>query len=157
MGALGVFGLTIAGRIWRRRTVQNRDVRGVGRIEPRLYRRRLARHPFGDRGRTHSQWRDEAQKEHWLPLIASGEILPTAVFTEPNTGSDLGGLRTRAVRDGDTYKVHGNKTWITHAARADMMTLLVRTDPNTKDYRGLSMFLAEKPRGTDKNRSLQTA
>ena len=89
------------------------------------------------------------QQDHWLPLIASGAKLPTAVFTEPNTGSDLGSLRARAVRDGDTYKVFGNKTWITHAARADMMTLLVRTNPDTKDYRGLSMFLAEKPRGTD--------
>ena len=89
-----------------------------------------------------------AQRDRWLPLIASGEKLPTAVFTEPNVGSDLGSLRTRAVRDGDVYKIHGNKTWITHAARADVMTLLVRTDPNTTDYRGLSMFLAEKPRGT---------
>ena len=89
------------------------------------------------------------QRDHWLPLFASGEKLPTAVFTEPNTGSDLGSLRTRAVRDGDVYKVYGNKTWITHAARADVMTLLARTDPDTKDYRGLSMFIAEKPRGTD--------
>jgi len=88
----------------------------------------------------------EEQKRQWLPKIASGEILPTAVFTEPNTGSDLGSLRTRAVRDGDVYRITGNKTWITHAARADVMTMLVRTDPNTKDYRGLSMFLAEKPR-----------
>ena len=91
----------------------------------------------------------EEQKQYWLPKLASGEILPTAVFTEPNTGSDLGALKTRAVRDGDVYKVTGNKTWITHAARADMMTLLVRTDPSLADYRGLSMFLAEKPRGTD--------
>jgi (2S)-methylsuccinyl-CoA dehydrogenase len=89
------------------------------------------------------------QRAHWLPLIASGEKLPTAVFTEPNTGSDLGSLATRAVREGDVYKIFGNKTWITHAARADLMTLLVRTDPKTKDYRGLSMFLAEKPRGND--------
>ncbi len=93
----------------------------------------------------------EEQKERWLPLIASGEILPTAVFTEPNTGSDLGSLRTRAVRDGDVYKVTGNKTWITHPVRADVMTLLARTNPDEKGYRGLSMFLAEKPRGTDKN------
>jgi (2S)-methylsuccinyl-CoA dehydrogenase len=89
------------------------------------------------------------QKEHWLPLIASGEILPTAVFTEPNTGSDLGSLRTRAVREADTYKVTGAKTWITHAARTDLMTLLVRTDPETRDWRGLSMLLAEKPRGSE--------
>ncbi|HTT99388.1 MAG TPA: acyl-CoA dehydrogenase family protein [Rhizomicrobium sp.] len=89
------------------------------------------------------------QRDHWLPLIANGAKLPTAVFTEPNVGSDLGSLRTRAVREGETYKVYGNKTWITHAARADVMTLLVRTDPNTTDYRGLSMFIAEKARGGD--------
>ena len=76
-------------------------------------------------------------------------MLPTAVFTEPNTGSDLASLRTRAVRDGDVYKVNGNKTWITHPVRADLMTLLVRTDPNEPGYRGLSMLLAEKPRGSD--------
>ncbi|GAB4231205.1 MAG: acyl-CoA dehydrogenase family protein [Kiloniellaceae bacterium] len=90
-----------------------------------------------------------AQQEKWLPLIASGEILPTAVFTEPNTGSDLGSLRTRAVRNGDVYEVTGNKTWITHAARSDLMTLLARSDPDEAGYRGLSMFLAEKPRGTE--------
>ena len=90
----------------------------------------------------------EAQKAHWLPRLASGEILPTAVFTEPNTGSDLGSLRARAVREGEQYRVFGAKTWITHAARADLMTLLVRTDPASGDYRGLSMLLAEKPRGS---------
>jgi (2S)-methylsuccinyl-CoA dehydrogenase len=91
----------------------------------------------------------EEQKRKWLPKIATGEVLPTAVFTEPNTGSDLASLRTRAVRAGDVYKVHGNKTWITHPVRADLMTLLVRTNPAEKGYRGLSMLLAEKPRGTD--------
>lgn len=89
------------------------------------------------------------QKAKWLPGLASGEILPTAVFTEPNTGSDLGALRTRAVKEGDDWVVTGNKTWITHAARTHMMTLLARTDPETSDYRGLSMFLAEKTPGTD--------
>ena len=93
----------------------------------------------------------EEQKAHYLPKIASGEILPTAVFTEPNTGSDLGSLRTRALRDGETYRVTGNKTWITHAARSDLMTLLVRTNPDEPGYKGLSMFLAEKPRGDDAN------
>ncbi|MFW2541205.1 acyl-CoA dehydrogenase family protein [Primorskyibacter sp. 2E107] len=92
----------------------------------------------------------EEQKQKWLPAFATGEKLPTAVFTEPNTGSDLGALRTRAVKDenGD-YKVTGNKTWITHAARTHVMTLLARTDPDTSDYKGLSMFLAEKTPGTD--------
>ncbi|WP_424977811.1 acyl-CoA dehydrogenase family protein [Leisingera sp. S232] len=94
----------------------------------------------------------EEQKANWLPKLSSAEILPTAVFTEPNTGSDLGSLRTRAVKDenGD-YKVTGNKTWITHAARTHVMTLLARTDPNTTDHRGLSMFLAEKTPGTDEH------
>ncbi|MHC0051865.1 acyl-CoA dehydrogenase family protein [Actibacterium sp. D379-3] len=91
----------------------------------------------------------DGQKEQWLPKLASGEILPTAVFTEPNTGSDLGSLRTRAVKEGDEYVVTGNKTWITHAARTHVMTLLARTDPATDNYKGLSMFLAEKTPGTD--------
>ncbi|HEY6669541.1 MAG TPA: acyl-CoA dehydrogenase family protein [Methyloceanibacter sp.] len=93
----------------------------------------------------------DAQKQEWLPKIASGEVLPTAVFTEPNTGSDLASLTTRAVKDGDVYRITGQKTWITHAARADLMTVLARTDPKEKGYRGLSMFLAPKPRGTDDN------
>ncbi len=93
----------------------------------------------------------DAQKEHYLPMIASGEILPTAVFTEPGTGSDLASLKTRAVRDGDSYKVTGNKTWITHAARSDMMTLLARTNADEAGYKGLSMLLVEKPRGTVEN------
>jgi (2S)-methylsuccinyl-CoA dehydrogenase len=93
----------------------------------------------------------DEQKTKWLPKIASGEVLPTAVFTEPNTGSDLASLKTRAVKDGDAYKVHGNKTWITHPVRADLMTLLVRTDQKEPGYRGLSMLLAEKPRGSDED------
>jgi (2S)-methylsuccinyl-CoA dehydrogenase len=91
----------------------------------------------------------QEQKQKWLPRLASGETLPTAVFTEPNTGSDLGALKTRAVKTGDDYAVTGNKTWITHAARTHVMTLLVRTDPTTKNHTGLSMFLAEKTPGTD--------
>lgn len=89
------------------------------------------------------------QKEKYLPKIASGEMLPTAVFTEPNTGSDLASLKTRAVKDGDVYKITGQKTWITHPVRADIMTVLTRTNPNEPGYKGLSMLLAEKPRGTD--------
>jgi len=91
------------------------------------------------------------QKAKYLPKIATGEILPTAVFTEPNTGSDLASLKTRAVKEGDVYKITGQKTWITHPVRADVMTVLTRTNPEEKGYKGLSMFLAEKPRGTDDN------
>ncbi len=93
----------------------------------------------------------DEQKAKWLPRIASGKILPTAVFTEPDTGSDLGSLKTRAVKAGDVFKVTGNKIWITHPVRADLMTLLVRSIPDEKGYKGLSMFLAEKPRGSDAN------
>lgn len=93
----------------------------------------------------------EEQKQKWLPKLASGEVLPTAVFTEPNTGSDLGALRTRAVKTDDGYEVTGNKTWITHAARTQIMTLLARTDPTTDNHKGLSMFIAEKTPGTDEN------
>ena len=89
------------------------------------------------------------QKKKYLPKIASGETLPTAVFTEPNTGSDLASLKTRAVKDGKNYKITGQKTWITHPVRADVMTVLARTNPNEPGYKGLSMFLAEKPRGSD--------
>ncbi len=92
----------------------------------------------------------DEQKANWLPKLASAEILPTAVFTEPNTGSDLGSLRTRAVKNAEgDYEITGNKTWITHAARTHVMTLLARTNPDSSDHRGLSMFLAEKTPGTD--------
>ena len=91
----------------------------------------------------------DAQKSNYLPRIASGEIIPTAVFTEPDTGSDLASLQTRAVPDGDRYLLTGSKTWITHAARADLMTILCRTDPSQAGHRGLSILLAEKPRGSD--------
>lgn len=94
----------------------------------------------------------EEQKQQWLPKLSSAEILPTAVFTEPNTGSDLGSLRTRAVKTEDgNWEVTGNKTWITHAARTQVMTLLARTNPDSSDHRGLSMFLAEKTPGSEEN------
>jgi (2S)-methylsuccinyl-CoA dehydrogenase len=90
-----------------------------------------------------------AQQQRLLPLIASGALIPTACFTEPDVGSDLGSIRCRAERDGDGWRIFGNKTWTTHGARSDLMTLLVRTEANAPGYRGLSMFVAEKPRGSD--------
>ena len=146
---LGIFGLTVP---------EDFDGLGLGKTAMCLVTEELSRGyiglgSLGTRSEIAAELirlgGTEAQKEKWLPRIASGEILPTAVFTEPNTGSDLGSLRTRAVREGEVYKVTGNKTWITHAARSDLMTLLVRTDPKESGYRGLSMFLAEKPRGTE--------
>ena len=151
MAELGVFGLTIP---------EEFGGHGLGKLAMALVSEELSRAYIGVGSLgTRSEIAAELirlggtqeQKEYWLPKLASGEILPTAVFTEPNTGSDLGSLRTRALRDGDVYKVTGNKTWITHAARTDLMTLLVRTDPSTTGYKGLSMFLAEKPRGTEEN------
>jgi (2S)-methylsuccinyl-CoA dehydrogenase len=149
LSALGVFGLTIP---------EDFGGMGLGKVAMCLVSEELSRAYIGVGSLgTRSEIAAELilsggtkeQKQKYLPKIASGEILPTAVFTEPNTGSDLASLRTRAVRDGDTYKISGNKTWITHPVRADLMTLLARTNPNEKGYRGLSMFLAEKPRGTD--------
>jgi (2S)-methylsuccinyl-CoA dehydrogenase len=148
MSEMGVFGLTIPeeyGGLAMGKTAMcvvseelSRGYIGVGSLGTRSEIAAELIRLFGTDG----------QKEKLLARIASGEILPTAVFTEPNTGSDLGSLRTRAVREGDTYKVTGAKTWITHAARTDMMTLLARTGDADSGYRGLSMFLAEKPRGT---------
>lgn len=151
MAALGVFGLTIP-----------EDFGGLGLgkesmvvVSEELSRGYIGVGSLGTRSEIAAELillgGTDAQKEKWLPVIASGECLPTAVFTEPNTGSDLASLKTRAARDGDVYKVTGQKTWITHPVRADMMTLLVRTNPEEKGYKGLSMFLAEKPRGDDAN------
>jgi (2S)-methylsuccinyl-CoA dehydrogenase len=149
LSGLGVFGLTIP---------EEFGGMGLGKVAMCLVSEELSRAYIGVGSLgTRSEIAAELilsggtkeQKEKYLPKIASGEILPTAVFTEPNTGSDLASLRARAVREGETYKISGNKTWITHPVRADLMTLLARTNPNEKGYRGLSMFLAEKPRGTD--------
>jgi (2S)-methylsuccinyl-CoA dehydrogenase len=149
MGALGVFGLT-APEAW--------GGSGLGKVAMCVVTEQLSRGfigtgSLGTRSEIAAELLiahgTEDQKARFLPGVVSGEIIPTAVFTEPEAGSDLGSLRTRAARDGDVWRVTGAKTWITHAARADLMTLLVRTDPASKDHRGLSMFLAEKPRGTD--------
>jgi (2S)-methylsuccinyl-CoA dehydrogenase len=149
MSGLGVFGLTVP---------EEFGGLGLGKLSMCIVSEELSRAYIGVGSLgTRSEIAAELirlggtpqQKAQYLPKIASGEILPTAVFTEPNTGSDLGSLRTRAVREGDVYRIYGAKTWITHAARADLMTLLVRTDPATSDYRGLSMFLAAKPRGSE--------
>lgn len=151
MAELGVFGLTIP---------EDYGGMGLGKesmcvVSEELSRGYIGVGSLGTRSEIAAELilggGTDEQKQHWLPRIASGEVLPTAVFTEPNTGSDLASLKTRAVKQGDVYKVQGNKTWITHPVRADLMTLLVRTDSKEPGYRGLSMLLAEKPRGSDED------
>ncbi len=149
MAELGVFGLTLP---------EANGGLGLGKIAmsvitEELSRGSLAVGSLGTRSeiaaeliRTHGT---EQQKQKYLSKIASGEIIPTAVFTEPDVGSDLASLKSRAVKKDGAYSIIGNKTWITHGARADLMTLLVRTGTVEDGYKGLSMFLAEKPRGTD--------
>ena len=148
LAGIGVFGMTIP---------EEHGGLGLGKMAMSIVSEELSRSflGVGSLG-TRSEIAGElirlngtaAQKERWLPAIASGAVLPTAVFTEPNTGSDLGSLQTRALYDGDVYRIYGAKTWITHGARSDLMTLLARTNPTERGYAGLSMFLAEKPRGT---------
>lgn len=149
LAELGVFGLTIP---------EEFDGLGMSKVSMAVVSEELSRGyigvgSLGTRSEIAAELilcgGTEEQKTHWLPKISSAEILPTAVFTEPNTGSDLGALRTRAVKDGDDYTVTGNKTWITHASRTHVMTLLARTDADSQDHRGLSMFLAEKIPGSD--------
>jgi (2S)-methylsuccinyl-CoA dehydrogenase len=151
MAGLGVFGLTVP---------EEFGGQGLGKVAMCVVTEALSRAflGVGSLG-TRSEIAGElirlagtdAQKQRYLPNIADGSCLPTAVFTEPDTGSDLGALKTRAVRDGAVYRISGAKTWITHGARSDLMTLLVRTGKIEDGHRGLSMFLAEKPRGTDDN------
>jgi len=149
MSALGIFGLTVP---------QEHGGLGLGKLAMCVVGEELSRGYIGVGSLgTRSEIAADLilsggtpeQQRRWLPKIAAGEVLPTAVFTEPDAGSDLVSLKTRAVRDGDVYRVYGSKTWITHAARADLMTLLVRTDPSDASHRGLSILLAEKPRGSD--------
>jgi (2S)-methylsuccinyl-CoA dehydrogenase len=149
LAALGVFGMTLP---------EEHGGLGLGKmamcvVSEELSRAYIGVGSLGTRseiaGELIRSGGTDAQKAKWLPGIASGAVLPTAVFTEPNTGSDLANVQTRAVRDGDRYRIFGAKTWITHGARADLMTLLARTGAADSGYRGLSMFLAPKPRGTD--------
>lgn len=156
MAELGVFGLTVPAE---------HGGSGMGKLAMCIVSEELSRGYIGVGSLgTRSEIAAELirlggtaeQKAHYLPRIASGEILPTAVFTEPNVGSDLASLRTRAELvtnevGEEVWRVTGNKTWITHAARSDLMTLLVRTDPEASGYRGLSMLLADKPRGGDED------
>ncbi|GAC1364742.1 MAG: acyl-CoA dehydrogenase family protein [Polyangiales bacterium] len=87
----------------------------------------------------------DAQKQRWLPALASGEALSTAVFTEPNFGSDLAHIKSRAEKQADgAWKLFGQKTWITHATRANLMTVLARSDATDPGYGGCSMVLVEK-------------
>ena len=149
MAELGVFGITIP---------EERGGQGLGKVAmcvvtEELSRASLAVGSLATRSEIAAELIAQngtaAQQAAFLPGIASGDIIPTAVFTEPNTGSDLASIRTRAVLEDGRYRVSGGKTWITHAARADLMTVLVRTGAPEEGHRGLSILLAGKPRGTE--------
>ena len=150
MAELGVFGVTVP---------EAHGGAGLGKLEMCVISEELSRAWIGVGSlATRSEIAAELilgggtpeQRQAWLPGIASGAVVPTAVFTEPDTGSDLGALATRAERCPGGWRITGAKNWITHAARANLMTLLARTDPSSPDHRGLSMFLAPKtPGGVD--------
>src|SRR4051794_32184599 len=90
----------------------------------------------------------EEQKHEWLPKLASGEIMAAVAVTEPDFGSDVAGIKVTATAKDGGYVINGVKTWCTFAARADVLMLLARTDPDrSKAHRGLSMFIVPKPRG----------
>jgi (2S)-methylsuccinyl-CoA dehydrogenase len=149
MASLGVFGLTVP---------EEWGGQGLGKLAMCIVSEELSRAyigvgSLGTRSEIAAELirasGTEAQKQRFLRPIAAGAILPTAAFTEPDVGSDLASLKTRAVREGGLYRIHGAKTWMTHGSRSDLMTLLARTDTSERGYRGLSMFLAEKPRGSE--------
>jgi alkylation response protein AidB-like acyl-CoA dehydrogenase len=90
----------------------------------------------------------QAQKDHYLPMMATGELRATMALTEPGGGSDLQAMRTTAQRDGDSWVINGSKTWITNARRSGLTALLCRTDPTAEPaHRGMSILLVEKVDG----------
>jgi len=91
------------------------------------------------------QYGNEAQKEKYIPKLVSGELLGCLAITEPDAGSDVGAIRTRAVRDGEVYVLNGTKTWITYAQVADIGIIYAYTDPTIR-YKGLSAFIVDMNR-----------
>lgn len=151
LGELGVFGLSVPEEYGG--TAMGKEAVCV--VTEQLSRGHIALGSLGTRSEIAAELirgaGTDAQKARLLPGIAAGTIIPTAAFTEPDVGSDLSSIKTRAIREGDIYRIHGSKTWMTHGARSDLMTLLARTDASRPGYRGLSIFLVEKPRGSDDN------
>ncbi len=90
-----------------------------------------------------SSYGNDAVKERWLPGCASGEVITAIGLTEPNAGSDLAAIRTRAVRNGDSYVINGQKTFITNGFFADLIVLAVKTSPEA-GHRGISLILVDK-------------
>lgn len=97
---------------------------------------------------------NDEQKARWLPGIASGETITAVAMTEPGTGSDLSGIRTKAVRDGDHYVIDGAKTFITNGINADLVVVAVRTGEHP--HRGLSLIVVERGTpGFERGRKLE--
>ena len=92
----------------------------------------------------------DTQKDFWLPKISKGETIPAACFTEPDSGSDLGSITTKAIKDDGKFLISGNKTWITHASRSNLLIILARTNPDILlKHKGLSIFLVPKNQGKE--------
>ncbi len=113
--------------------------------EEMAYRRAPGHDRFGTRmlGPTLMRFGTEEQRTKYLGSIARGEIQWCQGYSEPNSGSDLASLQTRAVEDGDDFVVTGAKIWTSLAHRADMMFMLVRTDPEAAPHRGISLILVD--------------
>jgi alkylation response protein AidB-like acyl-CoA dehydrogenase len=97
----------------------------------------------------------DEQKRRWLPGICSGELITAIAMTEPGIGSDLAGMSTTAVRDGDRYVVNGSKTFITNGINADLVITAVKTDPSQR-HRGMSLVVLERGmEGFERGRNLE--
>lgn len=146
MGDLGFFGLTYP---------EKYGGAGLDTIATAIFSEELGRCTFGgfvatvlvhtDMGSPHlANAGNEAQIAKYMPAITKGELITAIAVTEPDAGSDVANLRTRAVRDGDDYVINGTKMFITNGVYGDLFFVAARTDPEAKGSRGISIFLVEK-------------
>ncbi|MEE4381618.1 MAG: acyl-CoA dehydrogenase family protein [Pseudomonadales bacterium] len=142
MRELGLFGLTIPteyGGLGLNTEEECRVVMELGWTSPAFRSVIGTNNGIGSQGLVMDG--TEAQKNDWLPRMASGEVIGSFCLTEPDAGSDAGSVRTRAVRDGDDFVLDGSKRYITNAPHAQLFTVFARTDPDAPGARGVSAFL----------------
>lgn len=145
MKELGLFGLSISEEYGGLGLTMEEEVLVIlemGRTSPAF------RSTFGTNVGIGSQalvmFGNDAQKTEWLPKIAAGEVITSFALTEPGAGSDAGSVQTKAIRDGDHYVLNGSKRYITNADKADLFTVMARTDPDTPGAKGVSAFIVER-------------